>query len=54
MTKIQRQALYALGAFLAAWQATEFTFEARAILGAFTCAYLAQLTPARKPATETA
>lgn len=37
--------LFALGAFLAAWQATNFDFDHRAILGAITCAVLGYVSP---------
>jgi hypothetical protein len=37
--------LYALGAFLAAWQIDEFSFEARSILGALTACVLGYASP---------
>jgi hypothetical protein len=43
-----RPALYALGAFLAAWQIDEFSFEARSILGALTACVLGYASPRKK------
>lgn len=43
-----KPALYALGAFLAAWQATEFSFDARAVLGALTACVLGYASPKKK------
>lgn len=40
--------LYALGAFLAAWQATDFSFDARAVLGALTACVLGYASPKKK------
>lgn len=40
-----KAALFALGAFLAAWQATNFDVDHRAILGAVTCAVLGYVSP---------
>lgn len=37
--------LFALGAFLAAWQGTNFDVDHRAILGAITCAVLGYVSP---------
>ena len=43
-----KPALYALAAFLAAWQATEFSFDARAVLGALTACVLGYASPKKK------
>lgn len=43
-----KPALYALGAFLAAWQATDFSFDARAVLGALTACVLGYASPKKK------
>lgn len=40
--------IYALGAFLAAWQATDFSFDARAVLGALTACVLGYASPKKK------
>ena len=40
--------LYALAAFLAAWQATDFSFDARAVLGALTACVLGYASPKKK------
>lgn len=45
MTTKQKQALYAVGAFLAAWQATNFGLDYREILGALTAALLGAASP---------
>lgn len=45
MNKKIKAGLFALGAFLAAWQATNFDFDHRAILGAITCAVLGYVSP---------
>lgn len=37
--------LFALAAFLAAWQATNFDVDYRAVLGALTCAVLGYASP---------
>ena len=40
--------IYALGAFLAAWQATDFSYDARAVLGALTACVLGYASPKKK------
>jgi hypothetical protein len=45
MKTISKQYLYALGAFMAAWQATNFSLDYRAILGAITCAFIGGASP---------
>ena len=45
MDKHLKQALFAVGAFLAAWQATDFSLDYRAILGALTAATLGAMNP---------
>ena len=45
MDKHLKQALFAAGAFLAAWQATDFSLDYRAILGALTAATLGAMNP---------
>ena len=40
--------LFGFGAFLAAWQATEFSLDYRAVLGAVTAALLGAANP-KKP-----
>ena len=51
MDKHLKQALFAAGAFLAAWQATDFSLDYRAVLGALTAATLGAMNPnkTRKP-----
>lgn len=46
-----KAALFAVGAFLAAWQATDFSLDYRAVLGALTAATLGAMNPdnTRKP-----
>ena len=39
--------LFALGAFLAAWQGMNFDLEPRAVLGALTAALLSALNPTK-------
>lgn len=48
MTTKQKQALYALGAFLAAWQGADFSLDYRAVLGAITAALIGGASP-KKP-----
>jgi hypothetical protein len=43
-----RPAIYALAAFLAAWQIDDFSFEARSILGALTACVLGYASPKKK------
>lgn len=43
-----KPALYALAAFLAAWQIDEFSLEARSILGALTACVLGYASPKKK------
>ena len=45
MNKNVKAALFGLAAFLAAWQATNFDVDHRAILGAVTCAVLGYVSP---------
>ena len=45
MEKHIKQALFAAGAFLAAWQATDFALDYRAVLGAVTAATLGAMNP---------
>lgn len=40
-----KAALFGAGAFLAAWQATNFDLDYRAVLGALTCAILGYVSP---------
>ena len=44
-----KQLLFAAGGFMAAWQATNFDLDYRAVLGAVTAAILAAANPTRKP-----
>jgi hypothetical protein len=39
MSRFQKQVAFAVFSFLAAWQATDFTIDYRAILGAAVSAY---------------
>lgn len=48
LSSAAKPALYALAAFLAAWQATEFSFDARAVLGALTACVLGYASPKKK------
>jgi hypothetical protein len=48
LSSAARPALYALGAFLAAWQIDDFSFEARSILGALTACVLGYASPKKK------
>lgn len=48
LSSAAKPALYALGAFLAAWQATDFSFDARAVLGALTACVLGYASPKKK------
>lgn len=43
--KLTKTYSYALIAFLAAWQATEFSLEYRALLGAFVAGLMGALSP---------
>lgn len=43
-----KAALFGLAAFLAAWQATNFDLDYRAVLGAVTCAVLGYVSPKKK------
>ena len=45
MNKNLKASLFALGAFLVAWQAANFDLDYRAILGAITCAVLGYVSP---------
>lgn len=49
MDKHFKQALFAAGAFLAAWQATDFSLDYRAVLGALTAATLGAMNPDKLP-----
>lgn len=44
-SKHMKQTLFAVGAFLAAWQATDFGLDYRHILGAVTAAILGAANP---------
>lgn len=48
LSSAAKPTLYALGAFLAAWQATDFSFDARAVLGALTACVLGYASPKKK------
>jgi hypothetical protein len=43
-----KPAVYALAAFLAAWQIDDFSFEARSVLGALTACLLGYSSPKKK------
>jgi hypothetical protein len=43
-----KPAIYALAAFLAAWQIDDFSFESRSILGALTACILGYASPKKK------
>jgi Na+/H+ antiporter NhaD/arsenite permease-like protein len=43
-----KAALFGLTSFLAAWQATNFDLDYRALLGALTCATLGYVSPKKK------
>lgn len=45
MDKNVKAAFIGAGAFLAAWQATNFSLDYRAVLGAITCAVLGYVSP---------
>lgn len=47
MSKQAKQALFAVGAFLAAWQGADFALDYRAVLGAFTAAVLGAANPGK-------
>ena len=51
MNLTMRPYLFALGAFLAAWQGADFSLDYRAVLGAVTAAILGGVNP-RKPGDE--
>lgn len=44
-TKHTKAAMFALGAFMAAWQATDFSLDYRAVMGAVTAAVFAAMNP---------
>lgn len=48
MNKNVKAGLFGLAAFLAAWQATNFDLDYRAVLGAVTCAILGYVSPKKK------
>jgi hypothetical protein len=43
-----KSGIYALAAFLAAWQIDDFSFETRSILGALTACVLGYASPKKK------
>lgn len=45
MTKFQKQLVFALFAFLAAWQGTDFDLDYRSVLGAAVAAYFGFKVP---------
>jgi hypothetical protein len=45
MTKLQKQLAFGLFSFLAAWQATDFSLDYRAVLGAAVSAYFGYKIP---------
>lgn len=45
MNKKMMPYLYGLGSFLAAWQATEFSTDFKAVMGAVTCLVLGYGSP---------
>jgi len=45
MNKFQKQIAFAVFSFLAAWQATEFSIDYRAVLGAAVSAYFGYKIP---------
>jgi hypothetical protein len=47
--KLSRAATYCLIAFMAAWQATDFSLDYRAILGASVAGFMAVLSPNAEP-----
>lgn len=48
LSSAARPFFYALGAFLAAWQIDNFSFEARSVLGALTACILGYSSPKKK------
>lgn len=48
LSSVAKPALYALGAFLAAWQIDNFSFDVRSILGALTACVLGYASPKKK------
>jgi hypothetical protein len=50
--KLSKTTTYALIAFCAAWQATEFSLEYRAILGALVAGLMGGLSPNYKAASD--
>ena len=47
--KLSKATTYALIAFMAAWQATDFSLEYRAVLGALVAGLMGGLSPNFKP-----
>lgn len=47
MNKLPKSVTYSLIAFMAAWQATEFALEYRAVMGAVVAGAMGFLNPAR-------
>jgi hypothetical protein len=52
--KLSKATSYCLIAFFAAWQATEFSLEYRAIMGALVAALMGGLSPNYQPAQDEA
>ena len=48
LSSVAKPAIYALAAFLAAWQIDDFSFEVRSILGALTACVLGYASPKKK------
>lgn len=48
LSSAAKPAIYALAAFLAAWQIDDFSFEARSVLGALTACVLGYASPKKK------
>jgi hypothetical protein len=52
MMKLSKATTYCLIAFMAAWQATDFSLEYRAIMGATVAGFMAGLSPNYQPAKD--
>lgn len=52
MLKLSKATTYALIAFCAAWQATEFSLDYRAILGALVAGLMGGLSPNYQPPSD--
>lgn len=48
LSSVAKPYLYALGAFLAAWQINDFSFDARSVLGALTACVLGYASPKKR------